>query len=81
MSCSSSPYFLRYATKSSIATKEKRALTVYSSDKTENATEKGSGNLRKHGSGGNSYEAYLSKKLGRTYVGYGYNRDPKCNCE
>lgn len=80
MSCSSSPYFLTFATKSSIVTKEKRALMVYSSDKTENVAKKGSGNLRKHGSGGNSYEGYLSKKLGKTYAGFGYKRDPNCTC-
>jgi hypothetical protein len=80
MGCTS-PYFLQFSTKSSISTKEKRVLTVYSSEKNEDAVKKGSGNVRKHGSGGNSYYAYLSKKIGKTYVGKGYNREPKCSCD
>ena len=65
---------------SSLNTKYLGAQTVYASDKSENSTTKGSGNLRKKGSGGNSYAAYLSKKDGKTRDGFAYEPDSTCTC-
>lgn len=68
------------AIKSSIHSKYKSATNVYSSELRE-SIEKGQGNIKKHGSGGNSYSAYLANKIGKTRDGYGYKtRTSNCNC-
>lgn len=74
-SCCDVPIFLNYSTLSSINASVEKSKTVYYTD-TQNAsasttiTGKGVGNVRKQGSGGNSYDAYLAKKKGLQY----------CNC-
>jgi hypothetical protein len=68
------------AKKCSIYSKYKSSSTVYSSEKRE-SIEKGVGNIKKHGSGGNSYSAYLSNKIGKTRHGYGYKSNNQvCGC-
>jgi len=57
-----------YATSSSMNTNSitsRMVYQVYTSQQTNAVIQqKGSGNIKKHGSGGNSYAAYLAKKTG-----------------
>jgi hypothetical protein len=66
-----SPFNLTFATQSSLFSSIKTSLIVnktYNENKNiENIIGKGEGPVRKVGSGGNSYAAYLAKKRGVLY--------------
>ncbi len=67
--CSFSDVKLRnYATSSSMNTNSVTSRMVYNVHQSQQTSaaiqKKGSGNIKKHGSGGNSYAAYLAKKTG-----------------
>lgn len=72
--CMTMPDNLLFATSSSINSSiksSKTAHTTYDENKDiTNVIGKGEGNIRKQGSGGNSYAGYLARKKGATY----------CNC-
>lgn len=59
---------LTFATSSSMNTNSVTSRMVYNVSKSQQTSaviqKKGSGNIKKHGSGGNSYAAYLAKKTG-----------------
>lgn len=66
------PFFLTFATTSSLRSGKQSAETVYTVETTQDQNPnavalKGSGNIKKHGSGGNSYASYIAKKKGEFF--------------
>lgn len=62
------PILYKGTTSSSLYFNIKNSKHVYNSEESQNSiTEKGQGNTKKRGSGGNSYAAYLAKKQGKIY--------------